>query len=172
MWVGKQYLIGNNLVYAIIAVFYLRMVTNTVWIYRSAMGLFKEIQYINVVAAVLNIILSILLGKKLGTSGIIIATAISRLLTSFWYEAKIVYDKLKESVIEYFLIQIKELIITIIITWVCIFITKKIIFAGIVGILMKLAVCIIICCSSEYVVHRKSSECYFLINKIKHLRSE
>lgn len=40
IWVGRQYLMGNDLVYAIIVVFYLRMVTNTVWIYRSAMGLF------------------------------------------------------------------------------------------------------------------------------------
>ena len=172
IWVGKQYLMGNDLVYAIIVVFYLRMVTNTVWIYRSAMGLFKEVQYINVAAAVLNIILSIMLGKKLGVSGIIIATAISRLLTSFWYEAKIVYDKLKEPVIEYYLIQIKELIVTIIITVVCVFATKKIIIDGIAGILMKLSVCIVICCFGEYVIHRKNSECRFLINKIKHLRKE
>lgn len=172
IWVGKQYLMGNDLVYAIIVVFYLRMVTNTVWIYRSAMGLFKEVQYINVAASILNIILSIILGKKLGVSGIIVATAISRLLTSFWYEAKIVYDKLKEPVIEYYLIHIKELIVTIIITVVCVFATKKVIINGIAGMLMKLSVCIFICCFGEYVIHRNNSEFCFLINKIKHLRKE
>ena len=148
------------------------MVTNTVWIYRSAMGLFKEVQYINVAASILNIILSIILGKKLGVSGIIVATAISRLLTSFWYEAKIVYDKLKEPVIEYYLIHIKELIVTIIITVVCVFATKKVIINGIAGMLMKLSVCIFICCFGEYVIHRNNSEFCFLINKIKHLRKE
>ena len=172
LWVGKQYLMENALIYSIIVVFYLRMVTNTVWIYRSAMGLFKEVQYINVAAAILNIILSILFGKMFGVAGIIIATAISRLFTSFWYEAKVVFEKLNKPVIEYFLIQMKELIITFILTLVCLFITKKISIDGIIGLLVKLTVCVVICCPFEYMVHRKTSECSFLVKKIRNLRKE
>ena len=66
IWVGKQYLMEYDLVFAVVAVFYLRMVTNTIWIYRSSMGLFKEVQYINIAAAVLNIILSIALEHRGG----------------------------------------------------------------------------------------------------------
>ena len=44
------------------------------------------------VTAILNIILSILLGKIYGVAGIVIATALSRLLTYFWYEPKLLFE--------------------------------------------------------------------------------
>ena len=69
------------------------------------MGIFKEVQYVNLVAAVLNIILSIILGYAIGVAGVIVATAVSRLLTSFWYEGKVVFNKLEKSAKEYYLIQ-------------------------------------------------------------------
>ena len=115
IWVGKQYLMDYKLVFAVLAVFYLRMVTNTMWMYRSAMGLFKEVQYINLIAATLNIVLSIVFGKMIGISGVIVATAVSRLVTSFWYEGKVVFDKFEKPVRSYYLQQLKDFFTALII---------------------------------------------------------
>ena len=108
IWVGTQYVMPYGLVLAILAVFYLRMATNTMWMYRSAMGIFQEVQYINLAAAGLNIILSVLLGKLMGVAGVIVATAISRILTSFWYEGKVVFKRFDKSFSIYLVLQIKS----------------------------------------------------------------
>lgn len=111
IWIGSEYLMGYDLVIAVVAVFFLRMNTNTVWIYRSTLGLFQEVQYINVIAAVLNIILSVLFGWLWGAAGVIAATAVSRLVTSFWFEARVIYKRFGKSIREYFLLQLKNLLV-------------------------------------------------------------
>lgn len=108
IWVGSQYVMPYGVVTAVLAVFYLRMATNTMWMYRSAMGIFQEAQYINIVAAGLNILLSIELGKLMGVAGVIVATAVSRILTSFWYEGKVVFKRFGKPVRIYLLLQIKN----------------------------------------------------------------
>lgn len=114
VWVGTQYVMPYGLVMAILTVFYLRMVTNTMWMYRSAMGLFKEVQYINLFAAGLNIIFSVVFGYFYGVAGVIVATAISRLLTAFWFEGKIVFKRFNKPVRIYYLLQMKNFIICLV----------------------------------------------------------
>ena len=46
--------------------------------------------------ALLNIIFSIILGKLVGVAGVYIATIISDILTDFWFDAKLIYNKLFE----------------------------------------------------------------------------
>ena len=111
VWIGEGYLMKYDLILAILAVFFLRMNTNTVWIYRSTLGLFQKVQYINLIAAALNIVLSVALGMLWGMAGVIVSTAISRLATSFWFETRIVYGKFNKGVSEYFLLQLKSLLI-------------------------------------------------------------
>ena len=118
IWVGAQYVMPYGLVIAVLAVFYLRMATNTMWMYRSAMGIFQEVQYINLAAAGLNIVLSVLLGKMIGVAGVIAATAVSRILTSFWFEGKVVFGRFDKSVKIYLLLQVKNFVICF--TSVCI----------------------------------------------------
>lgn len=141
IWIGNQYLMGWDIVVAVLAVFYLRMATNAVWMYRSAMGLFKEVQYINVAAALLNIVLSIVLGKIYGVAGIIIATAVARLLTSFWYEGKVVLTKLGHNPKEYFLQQLRDFATAVLVTALSIFSCSLISTRGIPAIMIKLCIC-------------------------------
>ena len=77
------------------------------------MGLFKEVQYINMIAAVLNIVLSVFLGKKIGVAGVIVATSVSRIMTSFWYEGKVVFRRFGKPVSTYFLLQMKSVCVCV-----------------------------------------------------------
>lgn len=167
LWIGENYLMDYSVIMAIIVVFFLRMITNTVWVYRAAMGLFKEVQYVNMIAAVINIILSILLGKAWGISGVIVATALSRLLTSFWYEGRVVLKRLNKPVYEYYLKQIKDIIIAIIIVSVSLVICQRIDLGGFVNLIVKIMICVMVTLFVEYVVYRKTDEYYVFRGKIK-----
>ena len=62
------------------------------WSYREACGIYMKTKYIMLIAAGLNLILSIILGYFIGLEGIIAASVISRLVTYFWYEPKILFE--------------------------------------------------------------------------------
>lgn len=169
IWVGSEYVMGIDLVIAVMIVFYLRMVTNTVWICRSTMGIFKEVQYVNLVAAVLNIVFSIILGYVIGVSGIIIATAVSRLITSFWYEGKVVFNKLEKSEKEYYLIQLRSVLVAAVIIGGSVGINHFILMNGISGIIIKIIVCTVITILVEILFNRKTLEFRMLIGRILRL---
>lgn len=166
IWVGSEYVMGMDLVIAVMIVFYLRMVTNTVWICRSTMGIFKEVQYVNLVAAVLNIILSIILGYAIGVAGVIVATAVSRLFTSFWYEGKVVFNKLEKSAKEYYLIQLRSFLIAAIIVGCSVGINYFVLIDGIVGMAIKIIVCTVITILAEVLFNRKTLEFKMLTGRV------
>ena len=166
IWVGSEYVMGLDLVIAVMAVFYLRMVTNTVWICRSTMGIFKEVQYINLAAAILNIIFSVILGYIMGVAGVIVATAVSRFFTSFWYEGKVVFNKLDKSAKEYYLIQLRSALIAAVIIGSSVSVNKLIPVSGISGIVVKVFVCTIITLIMEVLFNRKTLEFKMLSKRV------
>lgn len=167
IWIGSDYLMDYKVIIAILVVFFLRMITNTIWIYRSAMGIFKEVQYINLFAAGLNIILSIILGKLIGVSGVIVATAISRLMTSFWYEGKVVFNKLNRSPFEYYFKQIKDIIIAIFVVAITFSLTYNFHLVGLNNIVIKIIICGMVTLTIEYIIYHKSDEFYIFKEKFK-----
>ena len=169
IWVGSEYVMGFDLVIAVMAVFYLRMVTNTVWICRSTMGIFKEVQYINLAAAILNIILSIILGYVLGVAGVIVATAVSRFFTSFWYEGKVVFNKLGKSAKEYYLIQLKDLLVAAVVVGSSIGINYSLPVRGVGGILVKIIICTVITISAEIIFNRNTVEFNMLKSRVERM---
>lgn len=166
IWIGKEYIMSYSVVFAILSVFYLRMVTNTMWMYRSSMGLFKEVQYVNLIAAILNIILSVILGKLIGIAGIIIATSISRIVTSFWYEGKILFKKFEKAVWIYYIKQVKDFVVMVIIVGFSFGLSSLISLTGIIAIILKLGICTIVTITIELITNYKTDEFKTLKNKI------
>ena len=101
LWIGKEYLQDMLLVICILFSFYMNQTMGVLYIYQKTMGLFCEVQKIYPFMAVLNIILSIWLGRSMGIAGVIGATGIARGVTIFWYEGKIIFNKLEHSFKEY-----------------------------------------------------------------------
>lgn len=166
IWIGSQYVMPYSLVIAVLAVFYVRMATNTMWMYRSAMGLFQEVQYINIAAAILNIILSILLGRLMGVSGVIAATAIARLLTSFWYEGRVVFKKFDKPVTIYYVLQMKYFAVcavcTLLTTFVCQFVPGE----GIVSVLLKAVISFVFSSILMLAIYGRTAEFKEMVKKI------
>lgn len=86
-------------------------------IYVSADGLFRHFNVSSIMAAIVNIIVSIVLALKLGVLGVLLGTTISQLVTKAWFYPYIVFKySLQSSSIKYFAECFKNMVLIIIIT--------------------------------------------------------
>lgn len=91
VWLGAKYMFDSKTVFIIAFNFYITNAITPIWMYREANGLFAQVKYLMLIRASINIVLSVVLGKICGTFGILLATAISLIVTSFWYEPNILF---------------------------------------------------------------------------------
>lgn len=102
IWIGFDYTLDMLAVYAIAFSFYIKEIINPVWMYREAYGLFDKVKNIMLVASLINLFLSLILGSIMGLPGILFATGLSRILSTVWFEPNILFKYvLKISVFEY-----------------------------------------------------------------------
>ena len=100
---GDKYVLPLNISFVIALNFYMVGIQSAVWSFQNAMGLFRQGRYLLFLTAAINLFASIKLGEKWGLFGILIATAISRLLTNTWFDPyKVFRYGFGESVIPYF----------------------------------------------------------------------
>ena len=127
VWLGDEYLLDQLSMYSISINFYVRGILNPIWVYRDTTGLFKDTKWMSIILAVLNLVLSIILGKIIGLAGILVATFISQFATTAWYQPYMLYKKIfKKSSRTYFIKRIKYMIITILAFFATYFVLKLI----------------------------------------------
>lgn len=158
IWIGAEYLMGADVIAAVLLVFYVRMAMSAAGIYRATLGLFREVQYVNLIAAGLNIALSVLMGLRLGVAGVAAATAVSRLVTSFWYEGRAVCRRLGLPVRSYFLRQLRDLLQTAAAVTASLLCCSRLPLTGIPAIAGKLLVCTAVTAGLELAFHARSEE--------------
>ena len=91
LWIGEEYTLNFSTVIVIAVNFLIAGFMSTLWTFRSTLGLFTQGQLRPIVVAVINIIFSIILSFKFGVTGVLAATAISRLCVNFWYDPWIIH---------------------------------------------------------------------------------
>ncbi len=106
LWAGKEFVFGTATVFVIVLNFYNETVLNPLWLYRETMGLFKEVRYIRIYTGMINLVLSVVLGRIYGIFGILISTFIAISCTYSWYEPYVILKTLGKSVKEYWLSQL------------------------------------------------------------------
>lgn len=103
LWVGKEFVFDIYIVYTIVLAFYLRGIRKSCLTFRDALGIFWYDRYKPVVECLINLIVSIILAKKIGVLGVFIGTIISYVTTSLWVEPYVLYKYgFKEKVRDYF----------------------------------------------------------------------
>ena len=169
LWIGKKYVISLISMILICINFYLicnQMPLDTV---KQANGFCNKDKYVPVIQAIINIVLSIILGKILGLNGIIIATAISYIVTVFWNKPYMLYKYIfRKSSKGYFLNQFKYCITIII----CYLITYNLFNYLNLNISILSIIIIAIITSLIYLLivtllYFRTSEYKFLLNFIK-----
>lgn len=100
---GEGYVFTRDVTLILCINFYATGMRQATLVFRDSMGLFKYDRYKAIPEAIINIAASIILGRKLGTTGIFIGTLVSTVLTSFWVEPYVLYKKaLNRSPVIYF----------------------------------------------------------------------
>ena len=167
LWAGREYVFDNHIVIAIIINFYLFCVLNPIWSFRDATGLFKKTKYIMLFTAVINIVLSIILGKIFGVFGVLISTAISRLVTYFWYEPVVLYkDFFGKSSKEYFGKQILFAIVTITSVIICLGCGSILKDVTWINLIIKTVLCFIVSNLCFIVINMKTDEFKYIFKKL------
>lgn len=125
LWLGEQFLLDKLVLYAMLTNFYFSIILMPIWVFREATGLYQKTKYVMLITALVNLIVSILLGKVIGLAGIIFATSISRLTTYFWYEPFLLFKQyFGKSCAIYFAGIVKSIITTVGVFFVVYFISS------------------------------------------------
>lgn len=91
LWIGEKYVLPNSTVLLRMGLMFISCYMQVIYSYREAVGLYRKTKYLMLLAAVVNIFLSILLGSWLGVDGILLASILSCVCTYFWYEPVLLY---------------------------------------------------------------------------------
>lgn len=119
-WLGEKFIFNKLTVFVIVFNFYLTTIITPIWIFREANGLFTKVKFLILITAILNIIFSFIFGKYGGVSGVLLATAIARIVTQVWYEPYILYSFLFYIPVKnYWKKQLWNIFLSIIIILIC-----------------------------------------------------
>jgi O-antigen/teichoic acid export membrane protein len=167
LWIGEEYVFGMLTVIVIVLNFFMPGTISDVSIYRDTTGMFRQTKYVFLLTAAINLVLSIILGKIYGIFGILLATAISRLVTNMWYEPFILFKTyFKKSPLLYFRRQGFYWIIFVISCVCTYFICSIFKTISIVNLILKLMICILVPNIIILTLFFKSKEFEYLYEQI------
>lgn len=170
IWLGKEFLLDGLSVIAITINLYFSTTLYPVWTYREATGLYEKTKYVMLIAAGINLVLSIVMAKYLGVSGVIFATVLSKFLTYFWYEPKLLFEMyFKQKVSKYYLDYFVDLIMVFgMIAALTYFFRYVIVLPGTIwAFVIKAIICVCVVNIVLVVRYFKTEEFKFLIEKVK-----
>lgn len=159
IWVGKKHLLDDMTLLAIVLNTFFSICMRPVWTFREGTGMYRQIRFVMLFTAALNLVLSVVLGKLMGISGILFATSISKLCTYFWYEPYILFrDFFHRSARDYYLNYLVNTLMVIVIGSICYAALHWIPGTTIPMWLVKAAICMIIVNTGYFFYYRNTAE--------------
>lgn len=102
IWTGAAHTFPAATVIVLITDFYLTGMMSAVSYFRTSNGLFVQGKYRPLIMSLINLVLSVLFVQKIGVTGVLLGTVLSRLSTQFWFDAYLIYNHVfKETIKEY-----------------------------------------------------------------------
>lgn len=145
VWVGADYLLGQEVVAAIVISFYIQTNMRAIDMFRSATGLFYNDRYVPILQCLVNIVVSIIFVKMIGVAGIFVGTSVAMLSTVFWVQPVLVYKKVFDrSVWLYFAQYFLYTLIWVIAGVVTGFVINSFSFTGITNLMYVVLCCMIV----------------------------
>lgn len=166
IWLGKQYILSQWTVIWISINFFVAGFMNTIFTFRSTLGLFIQGQYRPVIVTAINIVLSIGLSYKWGITGVLAATSISRLCVNLWYDPWLIHKRgFQVSVKPFFVKYLKRCLLLGVVSCLMEQIAMKIFTGGIgVGNFIVMLIIVVILPNGIFLIifHKKEEFKYFL----------
>jgi len=168
VWLGDAYVFPVYTVLAIGLNTYFNCVLQPLWIYRDATGLYLRTKYIMLIGAIINIVLSIILGYLIGITGIIFASALARISSYFWYEPKILFKEyFEKNVGNYYIAILKNFLLVIISVIAINFIGSFITIDNWIVLIIKGIIVGIVCLVIFLMAYAKTEGFQMIVNKVK-----
>lgn len=143
VWLGEAFVLSQAIVAAIAINFFVAGVMNTLWTFRSTLGLFSQGKYRPLIVAAINIVLSIGLSYVWGVFGVLIATSISRACVNLWYDPWMIHrEGFHRSVRPFFGMYLKRIALLIVMAGLMQLISGAVFKAGVTLWNFAVMVCI------------------------------
>lgn len=159
IWIGEKFLLKSNVVFVIILNFFLMGMRQTTCTFNTTLGLFWNDRYKPWAEAIINIVVSIFLLKRMGIIGVFLGTAISTISTSLWVDPYILFKYgFKKKLSLYFKDYIKYVLFTLSAGIVTYYLSNLIGGVGIASVFAKGLICLITINLIFYIFCNKSEE--------------
>ena len=159
VWIGPEFVMKPIVVLALLGEFYVAGIHTLESHYRTTMGFFVKGRFAPVLAAVLNVGLSIVLCLRWGVVGVLAATSIARISTLAVVDSWIIYkDGFHRRPIIYFLKNAGYLVLFFAIALLCYKVVSYITYPGWIGVIVQIiSVALIYNIVMVLVFHRSKS---------------
>lgn len=145
LWIGEKFTLPLVVVILLAVNFFMYGMQNAVWLFKITFGFFRQGQYLIILTALINLVLSFAFGSVYGLAGILTATAIARLVTNSWYDPYVVFTLgLKQNPVQYLKKYLKYILVVLLSLGVLFGITQYVHTTGMLGLFFKLALCLTI----------------------------
>ncbi len=123
LWLGENYILEYSIIIIICLNFYLMGTQVSLDTIKQACGFYYKDRFVPLIQTIVNIVLSLVLGKLYGLFGILLATSISYLVLPIWIKPYLIYKHIfKDKCFQYFLREIKNFLVIISIYFITYFI--------------------------------------------------
>jgi O-antigen/teichoic acid export membrane protein len=85
LWVGPDFFAGKSVLILALVIMIQQTITRTGVFFLDAKGIVRASSFMSMIEAVLNITASIILGKKMGMTGVLLGTIVASAATTMWY---------------------------------------------------------------------------------------
>lgn len=167
IWLGSEFVMGTTIVSIAILNLFLDICGVPLWQYLEVSGLFRQDKNIAILGSVVNIIVSIIFGIKIGVAGIFLGTVCTQII-QFILKTRLLFDKKYNlSSTSYFLMLLKVFLGFLIAFVVQIFFISELYFNDIytelfMKFILALSESLLIC----FVLFRNSSELSYCLELI------
>lgn len=159
-WLGSELVFSDSIMILFVLHFYILAMSEVKNAYFAALGYWWKAKWLFIIETIMNVVLIPTLGKFFGVAGILIASSINILSMNYVGVANLLFKEyFKTGCKEFFMNRIIYTIIAAAISGISFYVCNLLSFEGIVGIIIRLAVCTLILLltmpSVMYLIKRK-----------------
>lgn len=169
IWIGSKFCLEFNVVAVIVMNFYLTGMRVPVATMKSAAGLFDVDKYTPLIQSAINLLISIILAKRIGLLGVILGTLLSSIAIPCWQRPYLIYKHvLNKSSKRYFIEYFKYLIIIIGCSILSLIVNEYLSFGNLyLEFILKGIIVTFIFVIAILVIYRKSEEMEYIMKLLK-----
>lgn len=139
---GPQYVFDKSITFVLCINFYLTGMRQATLVFRDSLGLFWFDRYKSIAEALINLVVSLILGYYYGVVGIFLGTMISTITTSLWVEPYMLFKHRLQAPVRFYFLKYVWYVVVTAVAW---FITDKVCGLVIGSPLLQCIIRLLIC---------------------------